>query len=500
MVVSKKNVWFIGSGMGLVGLGVLFSTTWSSIFHAKIQQMMILKEGSTSFGIWRDIPIPIYLECFLFNITNVNELLAGNNVTMQVQEMGPYVFREISKKVNISWNDNSTVTFRNQRFWYFQPHLSNGSLSDNVTSINPVLATIAYTLRTEHIMLKVFVDMILRMYHTNIFLKANVSSWLFDGVQDPILDLVGQIPGLPYTIPFDRFGWFYKRNGSIEADGIFVTNTGSDNFRELGNIERWQNSNRTVYRDQCGELKGTTGELWALEKNQPEINIFAADLCTHMSLAYSGEVMIRGLRGMEFAANDSLFDNGHKYSNMACFCDEARDENCLPSGALNVSSCKYGAPAFVTRPHFLGMDPYYPSKIQGLTPNEKHNFKMSIEPIIGMPLAISAQLQANALVRHIPGLSINNQLPDPDMLIPMFWFREDIQVNEEYANFAKAALGVYFGLPYGFYLFIIIGMCLIVSGVYRMRKFALAKLREADVAASQKFLSHGDKKIDIQSL
>lgn len=69
--------------------------------------MMILKEGSTSFGIWREIPIPIYMECFLFNITNVDELIAGKNVTMQVQELGPFVFREINKKVR--FNDICSV-------------------------------------------------------------------------------------------------------------------------------------------------------------------------------------------------------------------------------------------------------------------------------------------------------------------------------------------------------------------------------------------------------
>ena len=51
--------------------------------------------------------------------------------------------------------------------------------------------------------------------------------------------------------------------------------------------------------------------------------------------------------------------------------------------------------------------------------------------------------------------SINNQLPDPDILVPMFWFRENIEVNEEYANFAKTALAVRFGFPYGFYVFIV---------------------------------------------
>lgn len=63
--------------------------------------MMILKNGSTSFDIWREIPIPIYMECFLFNITNVDDILAGKNVTLEVQEFGPYVFRELSKKVCI---------------------------------------------------------------------------------------------------------------------------------------------------------------------------------------------------------------------------------------------------------------------------------------------------------------------------------------------------------------------------------------------------------------
>lgn len=47
--------------------------------------------------------------------------------------------------------------------------------------------------------------------------------------------------------------------------------------------------------------------------------------------------------------------------------------------------------------------------------------------------------------------SINNQLPDPDVLVPMFWFREGIYVDENYANFAKVALKVKYGMPYGFW-------------------------------------------------
>ncbi|CAH2266440.1 jg24406 [Pararge aegeria aegeria] len=390
--------------------------------------------------------------------------------------------------VDITWNDNGTVTFRNQRFWYFQPERSNGSLSDNITTINPIIATIAYTVRNDRMMLKFLVDMVLRVYHTNMFATANASAWLFDGVRDPILEFVGKIPSLPYTIPFDRFGWFYKRNGSIDADGLFNINTGSTDFRKLGQMERWQNSNSSVFREQCGLIQGSAGELWNLQKDQQEISIFAADLCTHITLPFSGKVVKHGIEGVEYSANDSLFDNGYKYPNQACYCDEVRDRNCMPAGSFNVSACKYGAPAFVSLPHMLGMGPYYPSKIKGLNPIPKHNFRMSIEPVTGMPLAISAQLQANALVRHIPGISLNNQLPDPDTLLPMFWFREDIEVDGEYVDFAKAALGVRFGLPYGLYAFIIIGIALIVSGVYKIRRFAMPQMKETDNDVSKKFL------------
>ncbi|CAG9579049.1 unnamed protein product [Danaus chrysippus] len=455
MVVSKNSMWFVGCGMSLVGFGVLMSATWSLVFQEKIKNMMVLRNGSTSFEIWRDIPIPIYLECFLFNITNVADILMGKNVPIHVEEHGPYVFRERSTKVNITWNDNSTVTFRNQRFWYFQPEMSNGSLSDLITSINPIIATIAYTVRNEPLMLKFIIDVTLRMYHRNMFVTANASSWLFDGIQDPIMDLVENMPSLPYTIPFDRFGWFYKRNGSVDATGLFLAHTGASDFTKLGHTLKWNNSNKTVFRGQCGEVQGTTGELWNLENNAPEIKIYAADLCTYMSLAYSGDVIKKGLPGREFTANDSLFDNGHKYPQTACYCDEDSGRDCMPSGALNVSACKYGAPAFVTRPHFLGMDPYYADKIKGLQPTP-----------------------------------INNQLPDPDTLVPMFWFREEIEVNDEYANFARSALSVRYGVPYGLYVMIALGASLLLSGLYKIRRYPLRQLRECDIAASQKFLSN----------
>lgn len=42
-------------------------------------------------------------------------------------------------QINISWHDNGTVEFYNQRTWYFEPEMSNGSLTDEIVSVNPVI-------------------------------------------------------------------------------------------------------------------------------------------------------------------------------------------------------------------------------------------------------------------------------------------------------------------------------------------------------------------------
>ncbi|KPJ06853.1 Protein croquemort [Papilio machaon] len=469
--IAVKSGLLMGFGAAFVVVGAVMVVYWPTIFFTQLQKMMMLTETSTSFSIWREVPIPMYLECYMFNITNVDEILAGKNVTLKVEQLGPYVYREHHTKEDITWNDNNTVTFYNRRVWHFQPDMSNGSISDNITSINPIIATVGHIMRNEPLFLRVAVNVFMGMNHKNLFLTANVSSWLFDGISDPLFDIAAQFPDLPFEIPFDKFGWFYSRNESKEFDGVFVMNTGTADFSQLGNVEMWRHSNRTMYRDHCGEVRGSTGELWAPELGQEELVVFSSDLCTYLTLSKSGPLTVDGIEGMQYSTNDSTFDNGHKYPSMACYCDEVRDENCLPSGALNVSACRFGSPAFVTLPHFLGVDSYYADKIEGLAPTDDYKFRLALEMYTGMPLQVFAQLQINLLVRYVPGISLNNQLPDGDTLVPMFWFRQEVRINDEYARLARFALNLRDGMPYGFYALTAIGIILLIVGiVYLMRK------------------------------
>jgi len=48
-------------------------------------------------------------------------------------------FRENRTKVNTTFNNNNTITYMQLKSWQFDHTLSNGSLSDQVTTINIVL-------------------------------------------------------------------------------------------------------------------------------------------------------------------------------------------------------------------------------------------------------------------------------------------------------------------------------------------------------------------------
>lgn len=98
-----------------------------------------------------------------------------------------------------------------------------------------------------------------------------------------------------------------------------------------------------------------------------------------MSITYDNTTIHEGLRGARYISDDTIFDDGTKVSSRKCYCVG----ECIPSGALNISLCKWGAPAFISLPHFYLADRSYRENIKGMEPNKKkHELSISIEPVI----------------------------------------------------------------------------------------------------------------------
>ena len=58
-----------------------------------------------------------------------------------------------------------------------------------------------------------------------------------------------------------------------------------------------------------------------------------------------------------------------------------------------IFSFRFGAPVFISFPHFYLADSYYTSMVEGLKPDaEKHRTYMRIEPESGVPTEVNIQL------------------------------------------------------------------------------------------------------------
>ena len=73
-------------------------------------------------------------------MTNADDISRDRNgIKPDIQEVGPYTYLQLKDLRNVTWNDNGTVTYYQNKTYIYQQHLSNGSLDDMITVINPVL-------------------------------------------------------------------------------------------------------------------------------------------------------------------------------------------------------------------------------------------------------------------------------------------------------------------------------------------------------------------------
>ena len=112
--------------------------------------------------------------------------------------------REVQKKVNITWNTNGTVTYRKQKYWYFERSLSVGSLDDLITTINIPLVSAAEFARGSFLMEWAVSDMVSAM-EAELFVRKTVRELLFEGYEDTLMEI-----GLSFTedeeYDYDEYG------------------------------------------------------------------------------------------------------------------------------------------------------------------------------------------------------------------------------------------------------------------------------------------------------
>ncbi|PSN44142.1 Protein peste [Blattella germanica] len=300
---------------------------------------------------------------------------------------------EVHEKVNITWNENNTVTYKQLKRWYFDPENSKGSLEDNVTMLNVLPVSAAYVSRYWSNFLVYPLAAALKIVEKTVWVSKTVGEHLFDGYTDPLLSIANSLPGFAsMELPADKIGFFYGRNGSSDYEGALNMDTGALDSSNLGVLRTWKDRNVSDYFEgECSRIKGSAGDFFPRELTRDqEWSMFATELCKH------------------------------------------------------------GAPGFVSYPHFLDADPYYLNRISGLNPDpERHSFQVTLEPTLGIPLDVTARLQINLLLQPIERISLLENVPF--LMSPVMWFEDRATIPPDLARKLQMVLylskaGQYFSI------------------------------------------------------
>ncbi|KAJ1519336.1 hypothetical protein ONE63_004634 [Megalurothrips usitatus] len=435
----KQGTVFTVGTLLLLG-GILGGIYWADVADYIYRSQLSLSPSSVGFQMWRETPIPMYLQIYFFNWTNHEDVMAGK-AKPRVEQLGPYTYVERHKRVNITWHpENDTVTFQQIREWHFDPSRSSGTQDDQIVSLNVIAATIAEKVKNFKPMIKKLVDVLLRV-EESFAVRKSVRELLFEGYSDPLLEVAAELKKITnISIPFDKFGWFYSRNMSATYDGIFNMYTGQQNMSNLGNLYSWNYAHQTsFFEGACGEVYGSTGELMHPLVDDTKLSVFATDLCSTVSLKRSTDMVQKyGIEGAKFEGDGMEFDNGTLNPDVACY---SYKDNVMPSGVRDMSKCRYGAPAYVSFPHFLDADPWYINSVDGIKPNRsEHGFVINLEPNTGLPLDVKAQLQINIMLQPIKGIKMYEKVPR--VVMPMFFFRQTAELPPDLGSQVKLLLNL----------------------------------------------------------
>lgn len=90
---SSPTDIFMLMTLGLLGLAcgclILLYNPYDILFKWKV----VFGEGGETFELWRKPEVDLYLKVYLFNVTNHDEYLSGEESKLRFQEVGPYVYK-----------------------------------------------------------------------------------------------------------------------------------------------------------------------------------------------------------------------------------------------------------------------------------------------------------------------------------------------------------------------------------------------------------------------
>ena len=472
-------VGLIGVAMVLAGVVFIATEFFEKQINKKVEQEVPLKEGSDSFNTWKDPPAPVYMQFYVFDVVDHKDFLAGTGKPKVVQK-GPYTYREIRDKGDISFLANDTLlSYRENKTYILDLAKSCGDpRNDTFTSINLFYLSVGALFQNFSNTTKSVVDFAMKeVMNQHIFINKTVSEYIWGYDPPPLVELLkALLKKFGIKLP-DKIGLFTGDNGNGTNDGVYNIWTGTSDLDKYNIIDTWNDERSLIWWNDkyCNAINGSDGTGWHPFISKDDIlYLFSTDICRSIYIQYDHSRSVKGIPLYQFVPPSSVLADNATNPDNGGFCTP----NCLGAGVLNVTNCK-GAPLIVSQPHFYQGAAEYIDAIKGLSPSkDKHETFVAVEPLTGASLSVSKKIQLNADLQHYGAISELKDMVN-DTIFPILWVDENAEIDDHGANkFKKEVLqpieitkGVKYGLiALGAFIILIVLVIVVYIYVYKRRQ------------------------------
>lgn len=431
----------IAVGVLLIIIAAVLATLFPKIVNVLVDREVALRDGGRAFGWWKAPPVSPHMHVYIYNVTNADEFL-NSGEKPALQELGPYVYIERWEKVEIKFNNNDTVTYKQRKEFVFSPELSAGSEDDLV--VVPNVPMLSATSQSRHAarFLRLAMASIMDILKIKPFVEVSVGQLLW-GYEDPLLKLAKDVVPKEQKLPYDQFGLMYRKNGT--APDLYTVWTGQNDITKYGMLEKWNGKKGLGHwsTPHCDSIAGSDGSIFPPHISKHTVlRVFDKDLCRALPLVFKQEVVTSGgVPGYRFVPPADVFASPDRVPSQQCFCPAGPP--CAPEGTFNASLCQYDSPILLSFPHFYLADPALRDAVTGITPAdpEKHQLYIDVQPNMGTALRARARIQINLAVSQVS--DIKQVASFPDIVFPIMWFEDGIdELPEEMRSLLKMAVDV----------------------------------------------------------
>ncbi|KAI8046205.1 hypothetical protein M5D96_002405 [Drosophila gunungcola] len=465
MTITHPLIYFIAEllrcaalGMTLLFFGslVLIADPLQSILDAQLS----LKPGALLHRLWLLPPIDVYINVYMFNYTNVDEFTAGRASKLQLQEVGPYVYKEVLSNHNITYNEsNNTITYTPKREYVFAPERSVGDPKvDRIRAPNIPLMGVTTLASSLSMFASLGLSALTRQLNSQPMLEMSVHDYMW-GYEDHLVQLAARF--VPSWIDFANFGIMEKLFREGNESNVFNMNLPErkdnygvklpdaprgytvDSINGERGFKRWQYDEETN-GTMCNRIWGShDATLFPLDMDEnDEFFLYRRTFCRRLPVKFNRTTSYNGLDAFEFVMEPDSFDSELDNANSSCYC---KNNRCLKKGVGSVSPCYYNIPLAITYPHFMHADPSLLEPFEGLQPNEsRFTSTFVVQPQLGAPMqGTHLRLQANQVVGKV---SFNRMMaPFENMILPLLWV--DLNIDVLCLSLRLLIHGIKWGFP-----------------------------------------------------